>query len=82
MPVYTFRNVLDNEEYTMTMSIAEMEKFAETNKKYMVRVLKPIPIGDSVRLGVHKQPNAWNDMVKEIKKKNFGSNINHKNGEM
>lgn len=82
MPIYTFRNVLDNEEYTMTMSIAEMERFTEDNKESMVRVLKPIPQGDPVRLGVHKQPNGWNDLVKEVKKKNFGSNINHKNGEM
>ena len=82
MPIYTFRNVIDGEEYTMMMSIAEMEKFERGNQGVMVRVLKPVAIGDPVRLGVHRQPDSWNDLVKSVKKNNFGSNISNKNGEV
>lgn len=82
MPNYTYKNRSTEDFKDIQMSIAEMLEFEKENSSIWQRVLTPTPTGDSVRLGIHKQPNGWNDLVKEVKKKNYGSNINHKNGEM
>ena len=81
MPNYTYKNRVTGDVQELSMTIADMLEYEESNSSIWQRMLSPTPTGDSVRLGVHKQPNGWNDIVKEIKKKNFGSNINHKNGE-
>lgn len=82
MPVYTYRCKDNGEEFTTSMSISEMEQFEVLNNGRFERVLKPVSIGDPIRLSVTKSPSSWNDLVKTIKSRNRGSTIQTKNGEV
>jgi hypothetical protein len=64
------------------MCISDMETFEQLNKNTFERVFMPLNIGDPIKLGITRSPSSWNDLVKTIKKRNHGSNINHKNGEL
>lgn len=82
MPWYSYKSIADDEIYDIEMTIAEMEQFELDNKETVRRILKPVAFGDPVRLGVHKQPGSWNDLVKTIRKRNHDSNLSHGNGEV
>ena len=78
---YSYINLETGEEVELDMKISEMEEFENTNINYK-RVLKPVAFGDSVRLGVTKSPDSFNDLLKTIRKKNKHSNISTGNGEV
>lgn len=66
MPTYTFRNKETLEEVTEILSLAEREKFLEENPSYM-QVPPVVAFGDSVRLGVRRIDNGFNDVLKKAK---------------
>lgn len=66
MPTYTFRNKETLEETTQVLSLAEREKFLEENPNYM-QVPPVVAFGDSVRLGVRRIDNGFNDVLKKAK---------------
>lgn len=59
----------------MVLSITERDKFLETYPEYKQVTLKAPALGDSVRLNVRRTDNDFNDLLKQIKKNNRGSNI-------
>jgi hypothetical protein len=66
VPTYTFRNKETLEETTQVLSLAERESFLEQNSKYM-QVPPVVAFGDSVRLGVRRIDNGFNDVLKKAK---------------
>lgn len=66
MPTYTFVNKNTNEETTMIMSIAEYEQYKQDNPN-MTQKLFPAAIGDSVRLGIRRPDDNFNDVLKKAK---------------
>ena len=78
MPTYTFKNKNTNEEKTIILSLSEREKFLEENIDY-IQVPPVVAFGDSVRLGIRRIDDGFNDRLKEIKKNNYGSNIQTRN---
>lgn len=75
MPSYTF--VDEQGEYVEILcSISEMEEFKKDNP-HMKRVLRPLAIGDPVNVGSQSKPaESFREVLREIKHKNYGSNIN------
>lgn len=75
MPTYTFLNKDTQEESDITMSISEIDNFIKENPN-LQHVFKPIGIVDPTRLGLRKPDSSFRDILKNVKKKNRGSNIN------
>ena len=76
MPTYSFINTETNEQFDVTMTIAEREKYLEDNK-HVRQILKPAPLCDPTRVGVTTKPNSgFRDVLKEIKGKHRRSSIN------
>lgn len=75
MPLYTFED--ENGEYIDVLcSISEMETFQKENPN-MKRVISRVTIGDPSKVGSHTKPaDSFREVLREIKHKNYGSNIN------
>lgn len=74
MPNYTFRDKETKEEHIVSMSMSEREEFLKSNP-HLEQVFTPPIIGDAVRMGVHKTPESFNQLMKNVKKRYHGSNI-------
>ncbi len=74
MPTYTFQHIETEEQKTMFLSLAEREKFIKENTDYF-QVLSTPSFGDSIRLGIRKHDNTFNDMLKRMKNNHLGSTI-------
>ena len=74
MPTYTFRNVDTGEETEKILTLSERETFLEQNPN-MKQCLSVVSFGDSVRLGITRTDNNFNDVLKNIKSHHRGSNI-------
>ena len=55
MPTYRFLNTETDEEFELSMSIAEREEYVKSNPTHQ-QVFNTLNIGDPVRLGVTKPP--------------------------
>lgn len=78
MPTYTFRNKETLEEVTMILSLSEREKFLEENQNY-IQVPPVVAFGDSVRLGIRRIDDGFNDVLKKAKKAHRYSTIETRN---
>lgn len=78
MPTYTFRNKKTDEEFTTIYSMAEREQFLEENPDY-IQVPPIVSFGDSVRLGVRRIDDGFNDVLKEVKKNHYKNTIQTRN---
>jgi len=78
MPFYTFQNIETGDFETHSMSYLELDKFS-TENPHLKQTLCTPAIGDSVRLGVRKVPDGFNDILKNAKKKNLHSTIETRN---
>ena len=74
MPTYTFRNKDTGEESTQILSLAEREKFLEENPDY-IQVPPVVAFGDSVRLGIRRIDDNFNDVLKKAKSAHYKSTI-------
>ena len=74
MPTYTFRNKHTEETETHILSLTQREEYLSKNPD-MIQVPSAPSIGDSVRLGVRRSDDNFNDVLKEIKKSHRGSTI-------
>lgn len=74
MPTYDYKNEETGEVTEKFMSISDMEQFEKDNP-HMKKIIGAPAIGDSVRLGIRKTPDSFNDLLKTIKKGNAGSTI-------
>ncbi len=69
MPNYSFRNIINGEEFTTFFSNDERVKFLEDNKETMIQIITKAPgFGDSVSLGRIKPDQGFRDVLREIKK--------------
>lgn len=74
MPTYTFRNEETKEEFTTIMSLSEREEFLENNP-HIKQCLATPSFGDSVRMGVRKIDNGFNDVLQKAKNAHKHSTI-------
>ena len=71
MPIYDFKNVETGEiEENRIMSISQREQYLKENPHMTPHIRKEQPIGDTIKLGVTKTPDSFNDLLKTIKKGN------------
>lgn len=62
MPSYSYRDKNTNEEFTVSMSMAEMEKY-ETDNPHLERVYNTVNIVDPAGIGVSKPPSDFSKHV-------------------
>jgi hypothetical protein len=74
MPIYDFRNIETDEVVTHYLTIKERNEFLEANPNY-TQVLTAPALGDSVRLGVRRHDDNFNDVLKNVKSNHRGSTI-------
>tara|TARA_R110000796_G_scaffold206027_2_gene322395 strand:+ start:6886 stop:7119 length:234 start_codon:yes stop_codon:yes gene_type:complete len=74
MPVYDFKNIKTDEVVTHYLTIKERSEFLDENPDYKQLLCAP-PMGDSVRLGVRRHDDNFNDVLKNVKSHHRGSNI-------
>lgn len=73
MPVYSFENKETNEQFELTMSMAEREPYLEANPNIKQIFTKFPGIGDPGRLGITKVDDGFKDVLKNVKKHHPGS---------
>lgn len=76
MPTYTFRNKNTNEEWTTIMSLSEREQFLKENPHVEQLITQAPGLIDVWHTGRIKPTSATNEVLKRIKKNNYGSKIN------
>jgi hypothetical protein len=75
MPIYNFRNKETGEETTEMMKISELDEF-KANNPHLQQYLTGAPsLGDSVRLGLRRHDQNFNDVLKNIKSHHKHSTI-------
>lgn len=74
MPTYTFRNNLTQQTETHILSLSQREQYLQENPD-MIQVPAAPSIGDSVRLGVRRIDDNFNDVLKKAKGAHRGSTI-------
>lgn len=77
MPTYTFRNEETEEEFTTIMSMSDREKFLKDNPNIKQCLATPA-FADSVRMGVRKIDNGFNDVLIKAKSAHKHSTIDTK----
>jgi hypothetical protein len=75
MPNYTFRNKETQEEYTLTLSMSDREKYLADNPNVEQLIVSTIPQLDPYNAGRMKVPSDFNNLMKRIKNNNYGSTI-------
>ena len=66
MPTYTFSNTDTNEDLNITMTIAEFEQYKKDHPHMKQKIAAPA-FGDSVRLGIRRPDDNFNDVLKKAK---------------
>lgn len=75
MPNYSYRNKSTNEEFTVSMSISEMEKYEASNPD-LERIYTGMNIVDPVGIGVTRPPEDFAKFVLgKVKAANPHTNI-------
>ena len=75
MPTYTFLNTDTNEETNLFMTIAQYEQYKQDNPHMKQKLATPA-FGDSVRLGIRRPDDNFNDVLKKAKSAHKYSTIN------
>lgn len=74
MPTYDFKHEETGEIVTHYLSLKEREEFLENNPQYKQVLAAPV-FGDSVRLGIRRHDDGFNDVLKKVKSHHRGSTI-------
>lgn len=75
MPTYSMRNKDTGEVFTVTLKMAEREEYLNNNP-HLEQILTNFPgVCDSIRLGITKPPDSFNDILKHAKKSHLHSTI-------
>ena len=77
MPTYTFRNTETEEIFDKLMSWNSREEFLKDNPNLEVIMGAPF-MGDSVRLGIRKPDQGFNEVLSKIHAANYRSNLSDK----
>lgn len=75
MPLYSFQNTETNEIVEMIMKIDDREVWLSKNPEWTQIITKAPALGDSVRLGIRRSDNEFNDVLKNIKSHHLHSTI-------
>lgn len=78
MPTYTFKHKETEEEFTTILSLSAREQFLEENPDY-IQVPPVVAFGDSVRLGIRRIDDGFNDVLKKAKNAHWKSTIQTRN---
>lgn len=70
MPVYTFKDINTNDQFTTVMSMSEREEYLKANPHIQQQIIAAPALGDSIRMGMVKPPESFRDILREVKKKN------------
>jgi len=76
MPTYLFRNIETREEFEQFLFISEIDKFLFDNPHLEQGVNGAPSIGDPIKLGFTKPPEAFREILRNAKGKHKGSTIN------
>ena len=74
MPTYTFRNKDTEEVFDKIMSWNSREEYLKENLNLEVIMGAPA-MGDSVRLGIRKPDQGFNEVLSKIHAANYKSNL-------
>jgi hypothetical protein len=74
MPTYTFINKETGEEETHILTLSQREEFLQNNP-HMTQALATPAFGDSVRLGIRRIDDGFNDVLKKAKSAHYKSTI-------
>jgi hypothetical protein len=74
MPTYIFRNTETEEIYDKIMSWNSREEYLKENPNLEVIMGAPA-MGDSVRLGIKKPDQGFNEVLSKIHAANYRSNL-------
>ena len=74
MPTYTFRNKDSEEIFDKFMSWNSREEYLKENPNLEVIMGAPA-MGDSVRLGIRKPDQGFNEVLSKIHAANYRSNL-------
>jgi hypothetical protein len=77
MPVYTFENIKTGEEYTIHMSMSEIDDYIKKNKNVR-QVFTSLNIVGGVAGLTHKPDSGFKDVVQKIAEKHPGSPLAEK----
>jgi len=77
MPTYTFRNKDSEEIFDKIMSWNSREEYLKENPNLEVIMGAPA-MGDSVRLGIKKPDQGFNEVLSKIHAANYRSNLSDK----
>jgi hypothetical protein len=77
MPTYTFRNKDTEEIFDKIMSWDSREEYLKENPSLEVIMGAPA-MGDSVRLGIRKPDQGFNEVLSKIHAANYKSNLSDK----
>ena len=77
MPTYTFRNTETEEIFHKIMSWNSREEYLKENPNLEVIMGAPA-MGDSVRLGIRKPDQGFNEVLSKIHAANYKSNLSDK----
>ena len=72
MPAYTFENIKTGEQYTIHMSMSEIEDYLKKNKNVR-QVFTSLNIVGGVAGLTHKPDSVFKDVVQKIAEKHPGS---------
>lgn len=72
MPAYTFENIKTGEEYTIHMSMSEIDDYLKKNKNVR-QVFTSLNIVGGVAGLTHKPDSGFKDVVQKIAEKHPGS---------
>ena len=76
MPTYKFYNTETKEEFEIFLRISELDKYKLDNPHLEKRVAGAPGLSDPARLGFVKPSTGFRELLKNIKSKHRGSNIN------
>lgn len=74
MPTYTFVDTETGEEQTHILSLSQREDFIKENPNLKQKLSTPA-FGDSVRLGIRRIDDGFNDVLKKAKSAHKHSTI-------
>ena len=72
MPTYNFRDTETDEEFEITMKIAELDQYKIDNPTHQQFLTRAPSIGDSVRLGRTKIDNGFREVLHKVAEKTPG----------
>lgn len=78
MPFYEFEDKDTGKTHKEFLKISELDQYLIDNPNIKQSICSPSQ-GDSVRLGIRRTDDGFQDALKEVKKNHWGNNISTRN---